>query len=56
MLPDQAAIKEEKARLSSVRVREDSPLAQEAAVISGQQAAGAATLEELLRRPHVHYR
>ncbi|CAL8463849.1 g3383 [Coccomyxa elongata] len=52
----QAAIDAEKERLASVRVREDSALAQEAAHISGQQVPGIASLEELLRRPHVHYR
>lgn len=52
----QAAINAEKERLASVRVREDSTLAQEAAQISGQQVPSVASLEELLRRPHVHYR
>ncbi len=52
----QAAVQQEKQRLASVRVKEDSPLAAEVASISGQQVPGAATLEELLRRPHVHYR
>ena len=56
VLVKQAAINAEKERLASVRVREDSALAQEAALISGQQAPGIASLEELLRRPHVHYR
>ena len=52
----QSAIQQEKTRLSSVRVKEDSALAAEVASISGQQLPAAATLEELLRRPHVHYR
>lgn len=52
----QAAVDSEKARLAGVRVREDSGLAAEAAAISGQAVPGAATLEELLRRPHVHFR
>jgi tRNA U34 5-carboxymethylaminomethyl modifying enzyme MnmG/GidA len=52
----QAAIDVEMERLRSVRVRGDSSLAQEAASISGQQVPQAVTLEELLRRPHVHYR
>ena len=52
----QAAVQQEKQRLASVRVKEDSALAAEVASISGQQVPGAATLEELLRRPHVHYR
>ena len=52
----QAAVQQEKQRLASMRVKEDSALAAEVASISGQQVPGAATLEELLRRPHVHYR
>ena len=52
----QGAVQKEKARLASVRVKEDSALAAEVASVSGQQVPGAATLEELLRRPHVHYR
>ena len=52
----QDAIHKEKERLASVRVKEDCALAAEVASISGQQVPGAATLEELLRRPHVHYR
>ena len=52
----QSAIHQERERLSSVRVKEDSALAAEVASISGQQVPAAATLEELLRRPHVHYR
>ena len=39
-----------------MRVKEGCALAAEVASISGQQVPGAATLEELLRRPHVHYR
>ena len=52
---EQAAIDVEKERLAAVRVREDSSLAQAAAEISGQQVPSIASLEELLRRPHVHY-
>ena len=52
---EQAAIDVEKERLAAVRVREDSSLAQEAAEKSGQQVPSIASLEELLRRPHVHY-
>lgn len=52
----QAAIDVEKQRLASVRVRKDSGLAQEAGLISGQQVPSIASLEELLRRPHVHYK
>ena len=52
----QSAVHKERERLVSVRVKEDCALAAEVASISGQQVPGAATLEELLRRPHVHYR
>ncbi len=52
----QARIAEEKQRLAAVRVREDSDLARAAGAISGQAVPAAATLEELLRRPHVHHR
>lgn len=46
----------EKSRLSSTRVRADSPVAQAAGELSGHAVSGSPTLEELLRRPHVHYR
>ena len=52
----QARVDDEKRRLASVRVREVSELAVAAGVISGQAVSAASTLEELLRRPHVHYR
>jgi hypothetical protein len=52
----QPRISEEKQRLAAVRVREDSDLARAAGAISGQAVPAAATLEELLRRPHVHHR
>lgn len=39
-----------------MRVKEGCALAAEVASVSGQQVPGAATLEELIRRPHVHYR
>ena len=52
----QSAVQTEKERLASVRVKEDCALAAEVASVSGQQVPGAATLEELIRRPHVHYR
>ena len=45
----------EKERLLTVRVAENSPVAQAAACVSGQNIAGAPTLADLLRRPHVHY-
>ncbi|WIA39385.1 hypothetical protein OEZ86_005490 [Tetradesmus obliquus] len=51
----QARIDAEKARLASTRVTEASPLAAAVAEASGQALQRAATLEELLRRPHVHH-
>jgi tRNA uridine 5-carboxymethylaminomethyl modification enzyme len=53
--PPQAKVEAEKARLSSVRVPETSPLAQAVEAVSGQKVVRSSTLEELLRRPHVHY-
>ena len=52
----QERITSEKQRLASVRVRETSDVARAAEALSGQAVSAAATLEELLRRPHVHYR
>eukprot|EP00877_Chromochloris_zofingiensis_P008969 jgi/Chrzof1/4325/Cz14g08280.t1 len=51
----QACIEAEKVRLASTRVSEDSPLAEAVASTSGQQVVRSTTLEELVRRPHVHY-
>jgi hypothetical protein len=51
----QARIEAESARLSSVRVPESAPVCAEAATLSSQPVIRATTLEELLRRPHVHY-
>ncbi|KAG2440518.1 hypothetical protein HYH02_010396 [Chlamydomonas schloesseri] len=51
----QARIEAEKARLVATRVRADSPVAAEAGALSGHAVPGSPTLEELLRRPHVHY-
>ncbi|GBF99077.1 tRNA uridine 5-carboxymethylaminomethyl modification enzyme [Raphidocelis subcapitata] len=51
----QARMDAEKRRLAATRVSEDSPVARAAAEASGQAVARASTLEELLRRPHVHY-
>lgn len=50
----QTRIEQEKARLAGTRVTEASPLAAAVAAASGQALARPATLEELLRRPHVH--
>jgi hypothetical protein len=36
-------------------VPETSPLAQAVEAVSGQKVVRSSTLEELLRRPHVHY-
>ncbi|KXZ56465.1 hypothetical protein GPECTOR_1g416 [Gonium pectorale] len=52
----QDRIQAEKARLAATRVRPDSPVAAAAAAASGHAVPGSPTLEELLRRPHVHYR
>ena len=52
----QERITSEKQRLASVRVRETSNVARAAEALSGQAVSAAPTLEELLRRPHVHYR
>lgn len=52
----QERISSEKQRLASVRVRETSDVARAAETLSGQAVSSAPTLEELLRRPHVHYR
>jgi len=51
----QDRINAEKRRLAVTRVSEDSPVALAAAAASGQAVPRACTLEELLRRPHVHY-
>ncbi|GLC35998.1 hypothetical protein PLESTB_000527700 [Pleodorina starrii] len=52
----QARIEAEKSRLAAVRVRGGTPVALAAAEASGHAVPGSLTLEELLRRPHVHYR
>lgn len=51
----QARIQAETRRLAAVRVQPHHPLALDAAACSGQNVPGLASLEELLRRPHVHY-
>ncbi len=51
----QARIAAEKQRLATTRIQPTHPFATEAAQHSGQNVPGPATLEELLRRPHVHY-
>lgn len=51
----QARIEAEKARLAATRVAEDSELAAAVAAASGQSLQRSQTLEELLRRPHIHH-
>jgi tRNA uridine 5-carboxymethylaminomethyl modification enzyme len=51
----QARIQAEAARLSSVRVSESAPISMEVAQLSGQAGMKSSTLQELLRRPHIHY-
>ena len=45
----------ERQRLASIRVQPDAPVAVAAAATSGQPVSIASSLEEILRRPHVHY-
>jgi hypothetical protein len=45
----------EKQRLASVRLPPADPLVLAASVTSGQPVTGVISLEEVLRRPHVHY-
>lgn len=51
----QARLGEEKRRLAAVRVGENSEVVAEVARLSGQRVMKSLTLEEILRRPHVHY-
>ena len=51
----QARIDAEKQRLASTRVAPDSAVALAAAEASGQRVPHHTTLDDLLRRPHVHY-
>eukprot|EP00878_Enallax_costatus_P025461 GHUV01027239.1.p1 GENE.GHUV01027239.1~~GHUV01027239.1.p1 ORF type:complete len:246 (+),score=74.67 GHUV01027239.1:995-1732(+) len=51
----QARIAAEKARLASSRVPENSELAAAVSAISGQALQRSQTLEEILRRPHIHH-
>lgn len=55
-LQKQARIQSELQRLRTTRISETAPLSREAAELSGQNvSSNAPTLEEILRRPHVHY-
>lgn len=51
----QAKISAEKARLLQTKIGVESPLAGEIATVSEQALRTAVTLDNLLRRPHVHY-
>ncbi|KAI7843457.1 hypothetical protein COHA_002934 [Chlorella ohadii] len=51
----QARIDAERARLEAVRVPPNHPLAEAVEAVSGQKVPAAASLADLLRRPHVHY-
>ncbi|PRW33833.1 tRNA uridine(34) 5-carboxymethylaminomethyl synthesis enzyme isoform A [Chlorella sorokiniana] len=51
----QERIDAERARLEAIRVQPDHPLAVAAEAVSGQKVPAAASLADLLRRPHVHY-
>merc|ERR1719284_119117 len=51
-----ARMEAERVRLASTRLRPEDPLVQEAVQMSGQGVGGTTiTLEEVLRRPHVHF-
>ncbi|GAX75540.1 hypothetical protein CEUSTIGMA_g2983.t1 [Chlamydomonas eustigma] len=50
-----ARIAAERQRLSLHRVLDDHPLAQMTVQLTGQNVSRSSTLEELLRRPHLHY-
>ncbi|MEW5301873.1 MAG: hypothetical protein WDW36_004701 [Sanguina aurantia] len=50
-----ARIAAESARLASKRVGKDSDVAVAVSAISGQPVTASITLQELLRRPHLHY-
>lgn len=51
----QSRMEAEKTRLAACRIRADSPAARDAGELSGHAVSASLTLEELLRRPHVHY-
>ena len=51
----QERIEEERRRLGSTRVQADAAVAVAAAALSGQPVTNVISLEDLLRRPHVHY-
>lgn len=51
-----ARIAAESVRLASKRVSKDSDVAVAVSTISGQPITSSITLQELLRRPHLHYR
>lgn len=49
-------IEGERRRLVAQRVLDDHPAATAVVEASGQRVGRSSTLEELLRRPHIHYR
>lgn len=51
----QERIEAEKQRLGSIRLPPADPLVQAAAATSGQPVSGVISLEDVLRRPRVHY-
>jgi tRNA uridine 5-carboxymethylaminomethyl modification enzyme len=55
LLHRQERIAVEKQRLASIRLPPADPLVQAASATSGQPVTGVISLEEVLRRPHVHY-
>ncbi|KAG1661080.1 hypothetical protein FOA52_004542 [Chlamydomonas sp. UWO 241] len=50
-----ARLEVERTRLRATRVLDDHPVALETATVSGQAVQRSSTLEDLLRRPHLHY-
>jgi hypothetical protein len=52
----QARIDAEKVRLAGTRLPETNPLAAAAAAVGGQKLMRSITLQELLKRPHIHYK
>lgn len=52
----QARIDAEKVRLAGTRLPETNPLAAAAAAVGGQKVMRSITLQELLKRPHIHYK
>jgi tRNA U34 5-carboxymethylaminomethyl modifying enzyme MnmG/GidA len=51
----QERLSKEKERLANTRVQPSSTVALETALLSKQPVSNVISLEEILRRPHVHY-